>query len=214
MKNPFTSIAIALLAATFATTGFAQTMYRCGSTYQDRPCEGGQKSTKIIGSASPATSSNGGVTDAGCIQQGAQAQRIVWSREGGAMLDQQLAKAGSESERQLVSDVYARRGTSSDIRAAIEADCVAAKARAAQSPAAAQAPNKSATPDQSAIDAAKAKERAEQENASKKMQCDRVKKEIGDVASSQRTGGNAAQMEEFSQNKRELDRMLKEAGCP
>src|SRR4051812_17454103 len=62
--------------------GYAQTMYRCGNKYQDRPCDAGQKS-KAVGSASfgAAEASSG---DAQCAQRGKDALKIVWSREGGA----------------------------------------------------------------------------------------------------------------------------------
>ena len=205
----------------------AQSMYRCGSTYQDRPCEGEQKG-KLIGGTSGTPSANGSVSDAACAQRGAAAQKIVWAREGGAMQDQQLAKAGNANEQKLISDVYARRGTSSDIRAAIEAECIAAKekaaqvaalldaARAGQSPSASNSAtpqNKSSEADQKTADSASTKDNTDREAANKKIRCSYAKNQIEDIASKLRTGGNAATMEDLNQQKRNAERRLSEDKC-
>src|SRR4051812_3189973 len=91
----------------------AQTMYRCGSVYQDRPCEG-KDPGKRIGSTGSAQSADKPVADAECAQRGAETLKIVWKREAGASADKQIAdlnaaRSGSSKmfdERKLIADVY------------------------------------------------------------------------------------------------------------
>src|SRR3954463_10906627 len=63
----------------------AQQMYRCGSTYQDRPCDGAQPSKKLVGMSggSSTQSSASGPVDLKCVQRGVEAEKIKWAREAG-----------------------------------------------------------------------------------------------------------------------------------
>ncbi|RZL02825.1 MAG: hypothetical protein EOP36_07525 [Rubrivivax sp.] len=119
------------------------TMFRCGSSYQDRPCDAGQPAKVIGGSgvvrehvsaSSPAPVASAGTAvvvaprvDAECAAQGNRAKQIVWAKESGRTADVQLAAATSDDDRRLITDVYRRRGSALDVRSGVEADCMAAK---------------------------------------------------------------------------------------
>ena len=123
-----------IAAAAFCAPAGAQKMYRCGSTYQETPCTGNQQG-KEIRAAGPASSQSASSTDAACAQRGAASQKIVWAREAGATAEKALADVESKSlsrsqkeeEKRLIEDIYQKRGSAPEIRAAIEADCVADK---------------------------------------------------------------------------------------
>lgn len=108
----------------------AQTLYRCGNSYQDKPCANGQQG-KVITVLKGADASPVSLNDAKCSQRGQEAQKLMWARESGVLEADMLAKAKSASERDLVGTVYRQRGSSAQVRQAVEAACVAEKDRAA-----------------------------------------------------------------------------------
>lgn len=122
--------ALVLVLMLQAGPAWAQKMYRCGSNYQDRPCTG-QDSRVISPSGAGQATQGPAVADAGCVQRGQDAQKIAWVRETGKTEPEQAAS--QPAQRALIAEVYRRRGSSLDIRQAIEAECVAEKERAAQS---------------------------------------------------------------------------------
>ena len=140
-----------------ATPVSAQTMYRCGNAYQDHPCGGGQAG-KVIGvGSSPNAASTAAAASrvsAQCSQRGIAAQKIKWIREAGETQQQQLAAASGSADRSLVADVYSRQGTSVEVRAAVEADCMAEQDRAAQAAALLEAANRLQERQRAAIAAA------------------------------------------------------------
>src|SRR5688572_13577797 len=90
-------IAIPMLTAGMAT---AQTMYRCGSNYQDRPCDAGLKG-KPVGRATspteaPATAASGAATPE-CRQRGQDSLAVVYAWEGGATPDRQIDEISRKS---------------------------------------------------------------------------------------------------------------------
>lgn len=119
------SLACALLGLGLLASGgsLAQTLYRCGATYQDRPC-GGTVDSKVLGRA--AVSANVDATAAtlapACASRGAAAQKLIWEKESGRTLDEQLSRRGADAD--FVSSVYSRRGSSVDVRRAVESDCM------------------------------------------------------------------------------------------
>jgi hypothetical protein len=124
-------ILVALLG--LATPAVAQTMYRCGSTYQDQPCSAAQSSGSVVGGSARAPvpkdagSSPGSVTlvtpvsDPSCRQRGLAAERIRWSKEGGRTLQQ--AEDADVANSAFLRNVYGRPGTAAEVRVAVEADC-------------------------------------------------------------------------------------------
>ncbi len=121
---------------------FGQTMYRCGSTYQDQPCATAQPG-KVIGAARAAGGDSAAASSSRCLQRGIDAEKIAWAREGGKTMQQEL-NTGSYDQG-LTQDVYLRRGTAAEIRSAIQHECDAQEARASAAPPAA-APAAAVTP--------------------------------------------------------------------
>ncbi|EHR72609.1 hypothetical protein BurJ1DRAFT_3806 [Burkholderiales bacterium JOSHI_001] len=120
---------LALLAGLAVGPAQAQKMYRCGSNYQDRPCSG-QDSRVISRSGAGQDMPAAAPVDAGCAKRAADAQKLAWVRETGKTEAEQAA--AQPGQRDLVAEVYRRRGSSLEIRNAIEAECVAEKERSAQ----------------------------------------------------------------------------------
>jgi hypothetical protein len=217
------SVRLLILLALFAIAAIAsvpagsQTLYRCGSNYQDRPCEGkDQKEIKITNTSNADAGAKNGV-DNQCTARGAAAQKIVWSREGGATMDKMLADAKSPEQKKLVTDVYEKRGTSSEIRAAIEAECVAEKEKAAKLPAppGTQEQQKQDPPPpgtekpQNQQSAASAPNPAEE----KKRKCDALRNQRESVTNKLRTGGGVYNQESLNQQKRDIDSRISSNQC-
>lgn len=136
---------LASLASTFGSPAFAGgTMFRCGSSYQDRPCDAGQPA-KVINSSgvsrdqappvSPSAPAAPTVVptitavkvDAECAALGNRAKQVVWAKESGRTAEVQLAAATSDEHRRLIADVFNRRGSSLEVRQAVESDCMSSK---------------------------------------------------------------------------------------
>ncbi|WP_338849597.1 hypothetical protein V8J88_11155 [Massilia sp. W12] len=129
------SVARAVLLAGLFSVSCAQgqTLYRCGSVYQDKPCaDGGGKKLPPVSGSTPAGAEIEG--DVQCRQRGEQAQKIVWAREAGQIEEQMLARSANPAEQQLVREVYAQRGTLQQIKRAIVTACMDEKKRQAPPP--------------------------------------------------------------------------------
>jgi hypothetical protein len=122
-------LGVALLLAGGA---HASKMYRCGSVYQDRPCDAAQEGKVVGHTSTPGSAPARTAVDAECTQRGADSQKVMWVREAGKTEAEQLAGATTTEQRKLVGAVYRRHGSSIDVRSAIESDCMADKQRAAQ----------------------------------------------------------------------------------
>jgi hypothetical protein len=108
-------------------TALAQNMVKCGSIYQDHPCDNGQ-SGKVIGKMNNGDNATKTSSDALCAQRGIDAQKMVWAREGGATQERMMQEYNYD--RKLVLEVYGNRGSAPEVRAAVEANCIAEKAAA------------------------------------------------------------------------------------
>ncbi len=137
---------LASLAGTLASPAFAGTMFRCGSSYQDRPCDAGQPakvinrsgvardqapamaapsaSAALVPAALPAQAVK---VDAECAALGNRAKQVVWAKESGRTAEVQLAAATTDDDRRLIADVFNRRGSSLEVRQAVESDCMSSK---------------------------------------------------------------------------------------
>ena len=113
-------------AVVFASAVGAQTMYKCGSSFQDRPCNRIGEGNSIGKTVSNSTSV-GTIESSVCAARGEQARKIMWAREVGRTRDEQLQVATTDSERQLIVDVYQLRGSSGAVASAIQEKCVADK---------------------------------------------------------------------------------------
>lgn len=205
----------------------AQQMYRCGNKYQDRPCDGA-KQGKVIGSTGSSQSSSGPAVDANCARRGADAQKIMWAKESGRTEEMQLSATTSADAKALISDVYRRRGSSAQVRAAVEADCAAEQEKAAQAAALAGAAAKLQPQNQSAAapipaaesradlekEAARQREKqAANDAAQKKRRCDNLGQMIERVRNRQRVGGNTTIMEMANRERQDLEKEYRDAGC-
>src|SRR4051812_14984673 len=144
------SASILLAACALLAAPAHAMLFRCGSTFQDRPCDGeapvapaaaaapsaqsAPAAPAVSGPATAATARTGVAFAAACARTGEFAQQVQWKREGGVTLERQVAElpAARRSElAEVVQSVYARRGTAPEIRAAVEAECVQRKEQAA-----------------------------------------------------------------------------------
>jgi hypothetical protein len=201
----------AVLAAALPMAASAA-LYRCGSAYQDRPCEGGvpQETLRPSGARnnapSAAPSSGTGASPLRpptpalpgertvesrrhCTAQGEQAERIVWKRQGGASREMQVAELGDQrgsiegqQTERLITRVYASSGSASEIRAQVEARCL----------------------DQAPL------ARRERRDAAGCQQLREVR-QTAEIRS--RTAGTQRQVELHRQNLKELDDRLVNEGC-
>ena len=214
----------------FAQAG-AQTMYRCGSVYQDRPCDAG-KAGRVVGSTgatgAAATQSSG--VDPECVQRGRDSNKIIWAREGGASEERLLSEASSAKERRLIQNAYRRPGAATTVQAAVEADCVAEKQREQQESAIAIAAALKAqregggAPAQSLQQGAgsagqeqavqiAAQQRAEREADQKRQQCERYSQDMESLVRKERSGGSATRMDSLNEQRRSLRDQMSRAGC-
>lgn len=208
----------------------AQTMYRCGATYQDRPCAGAE--SKPVGShVRQAAGQSVGVAsiDPVCAARGTAAQKLMWEKESGRTLDEQLTKPGADIG--LARNVYGRRGSSLDVRRAIEADCVkemdqaneaAALLKAAskvQQPSAAGGIGNQVASPSGGVGVASAGAQPQVEDvaarkaATKAATCATLATELNELNQAQRTGGDAARMDVLAARVRDTQSRKRAAGC-
>lgn len=219
------AIALGLLALT-ATGLQAQTMYRCGKTFQDRPCDAGVTEQRVVpGSVRPgaAGGSSGSTTGSrfapACSRRGEHAQRITWQRESGATMERQINEARGDREMiDLIQSVYSRRGTAPDIRSAIESECVAEKENAANAAAALanlqQQAGKPAAAETTAAPAdAGAQSKPVATSTGPDPRCDSWQRRKENAESRLRAGGSAQTMESWQRERRDLERQLADAKC-
>ena len=201
----------------------AQRMYRCGNAYQDRPCEGAQQGREVRDFSGPAAAVNGQTTDAQCARLGEEAMKIIWARESGATREQQLASR--PQDQWVIDNVYMKRGTAPEIRASVEAACMAEKERQAAALAAAAArvqgtatvpPPSSQGP--SAADMARFQERQDAEIAAnqaafKQSRCANLSRQSEDLRSKERAGGSSATMARLHDLRTSLEETRRREGC-
>jgi hypothetical protein len=226
-QNACRALALAAMTFFFASSASAQTMYRCGSVYQDHPCEGAQagKVVRNYGGAAATAPSTG---DQDCKERGARSQKIVWAREAGASAEKQSAEARSADEQRLIAEVYRKRGSAPEVRAAIEADCVADKEKAAQAaallaaalkaqqPAAAPAAPAAVAgqPDQAATNARDQQQQAAARAAeSKKRRCEDLRARREAIVTEQRAAASVSQAEQLNRRRQDADNDLSKNGC-
>ena len=221
------SIVMAALLIAAGNTG-AQTMYRCGSNYQDRPCSAGQKE-KTIGPATSSAAVSGAAAQGGttpeCRQRGQDSLVFVYAWEGGATLDRQLddinRKTVGESqkagERKLVADVYRQRGTAATVRTRIEAECMKELEDRARAAALADALLKSGTrPPVVATTPAPASVQpppGQSQADAKRQRCDGIDAQLRRNGGQQRTGGSISMLETLRNEQRELENQRRESAC-
>ncbi|MES2041521.1 MAG: hypothetical protein V4495_27205 [Pseudomonadota bacterium] len=195
----------------------AQNLYRCGSTYQDKPCDAGQPSQLIKKNPSPSTSDKPPL-DGNCIRRGEEAKKVIWFKEGGAFQDKLQAEAKTAEQRKIIADVYAMKGNANDIRMKIESDCMAEKdsERKFGTRANDDEVSRHQAAERKAVNGETPKDNSKPdvtEAARKQKQCEDVRKQINALRNTQKAGGSAQEMEIQANNKRDIETSLKELGC-
>ncbi len=205
----------------------SQKMHRCGNVYQDRPCETAQPGREVRNFDNAPRPVATASTDAQCRQRGMDSQKIVWSREAGALAEKLRATASSEEEKTLITEVYGKRGSAPEVRASIEADCVAAKKHAEQAaaalaalanlpspPAAGVPPARPQVLDSRPAEAAQGGDASALRSAeAKKTLCSSINTRIEGIQKTLRGGGSVAAMENLNQRRRDAETERGRAGC-
>jgi len=207
-------------------------MYRCGNVFQDRPCDAGVQEQRLSpgGTRTPSGTANApsAATQASpftaqCARVGEHAQRIMWKREGGATQEKQISEArGDQSMIDLILAVYIRRGSAPQVRAEIEAECVADREKQARAAdmlkelqkQAGPSPASTRTPVPATADAA-AKPATPPAAAKPQTdsQCAYFKSRRSEIETRLREGGSAVQMEQLQNQRREVERGISEGRC-
>lgn len=214
----------------------AQKMYRCGNSYQDQPCAGVQQGKVMGNMGTPTAAASTQARDWQCTQRGADALKIVWMRDSGALKERQISDLDSNSAfagrreegRQLIESVYSKRGSAPEVRAAIEAECIADKERYAQAAALAAAALKlqggtpvaptassraAGEPDFARLEARRREEIAANEEAYKKSRCADLTRQYESLRREERTGGSIGTMNRLNDRRRSLDERQRSEGC-
>lgn len=214
----------------------AQKTYRCGSTFQDRPCTAAQAS-QAAGNVTTAPAAGAPASDAECRQRGSDALKMAWARESGQTREQQLEKIDSGHasasrkayERTLIAQVYEQHGSSAAVRAAIEADCNAEKQKAAETAAAVKAlgvkapPAPPGIPSATPVGSSESERQATQqpvqrtssarESQRRQDLCESLNLQLDDVRNRQRAGGTAANMESLGHQRHGIEDKLSANQC-
>jgi hypothetical protein len=232
--NALTAFVAALL--TLADPAYA--LYRCGNSFQDKPCAAGTTEAPVnpalrvanapvpsgvAPTAAPAPAPISGF-NAICVKAGQDAQRVVWKREGGATQERQIAELGgggtSSDMVRIIESVYGRRGSAPDIRAAIEAECLVEKQRQADAIAALNALNQAAGNKTTAAPGATTPEAATNAVAGNlpyavdpRAACQGLREREQSLKSRMRAGGSVATLEGYNAQQRSLDKALLSAKC-
>jgi hypothetical protein len=206
-------------------------LYRCGSTYQDTPCQNAklEKNVKkiVAPSANQASMTSSIKIDFDCKQKGEKAKKIMWMREVGRTADEQIASPPDGASPSLIKEVYSHRGSSLEVRNTIEQTCMEQKERdklAAQMIAEAQrlragnasapATNENLKPtNDEPIFKDEIPNRLSDTTNSQAEKCNHLKERSIIIADKKRTGGSAKLMENLRREQNEVNEALKMSGC-
>ena len=227
--------AAAMLSFCLLSAGAAHAVYRCGNVYQDRPCDEKGPQThltpgmKAAPSTAPSAATAASPFAATCARAGEEAQKIVWKREAGATQERQMAELPNTGSRaamaNIIDSVYRKRGTAPEIRAAIEAECVAEKQKEADDAAALKlllqsrqaggaggaAPALNSTAADAPADAPAA--RKAQAPTGPSSSCTSWRSDLETVNAELRRGGNAVRMEQLQNRRRDVEKQMRDGRC-
>lgn len=211
-----------VLVTVCASGTSAQQMYRCGSSYQDRPCETGVPDKVFRSGGAQAASANSlkAVADPECTRRGTDAQQIVWARESGKTAEDLNRQAQNEPQRRLIAEVYAVRGSAPQVRDAIQAKCQQDKEQAAQAAALVAAALKASgantlPPEVKPVanDAAREPGSAKAVPMSGDNTCGSFKVQRENIRSQEREGGSIQVMESLNQRRNAVEKAARAQGC-
>lgn len=237
MRNKWVGIFPVFLALFFCDSSHAQKTYRCGSVYQDRPCEDAQNSKEVRFVGATPTAPAGQSLDQQCKQRGLDSQKIVWARQSGVLAEKLIADVATKGfdsnraseERDLITAVYQKqRGSATEVSAAIEADCVEAKKQAILAAALVAAGMKLQGKDAAGAGGTAASSAASVQASGKSQSetaptakiatnntalCSSLAAKIDTIKNNQRTGGSIVDMENLNRLRADTDVERRRAGC-
>jgi hypothetical protein len=223
---PFKLLAFALII--YSQSTIAANLYRCGNSYQDTPCKDSTSSKpvkKIAQSSNQPTQH----IDADCKQRGDEAKKIMWAREVGKTADQQIEEG--VASKGLIREVYNLRGSSLEVKNAIEKECMVQKEQDRAANAMIEAlksrGDKNASIDNSSIskpdpNASQEQSQTEQKvsakgtmsaSEDKKIKCSDLKYQIDRIVVKRRTGGGARYMNDLRMEQEQLETNMKSLAC-
>lgn len=219
----FVAFGVAVAATAICFPAEAQTLYRCGKSFQDRPCDSAAPGKAVsTGASAPQTTAGSTASSLACAQRGENAKRIAWAREVGKTRDEQLAGSTSPDHRNLIAEVYQMRGNAYEVSAAVEAKCAekekearaAAAAitllqeQAAASPTAGNSGERTSPANQQA-----ANQQESANSAAKKERCDGFASQLQGLQDNERAGGSASQMDSLKKQRRDIEAKRQAAAC-
>jgi hypothetical protein len=123
--------ALACALLTCSQLSLADDLYRCGNSYQDKPCKSTASSnvtTKKVQHTKKMQavkeSQNAPAVNADCKQRGEAAKAIANLREEGKTQDQQISATSDAPSQALIKDVYSRRSSALQVQYAFEHECM------------------------------------------------------------------------------------------
>jgi hypothetical protein len=124
--------AIALIACSAASS---QQLFKCGAAFQDKPCDTDiqKKYSSLTGSFSKEQVNP--AADTQCADLGVRAMPIIQARANRETLEGLHAQIDGKTigrlekikQKELISSVFAKKGTPVEIRGAVEAECMDGK---------------------------------------------------------------------------------------
>ena len=123
------------LAALLSASAIGQQLYKCGATFQDRPCDTDvqKKYSSVTGSfTKEQVTAN---ADPQCAAWGTRAVPIIAARSNYETLealqakvdDQPIGRQEKIKEKELIAAVFAKKGSAAEVRGAIETECMEKK---------------------------------------------------------------------------------------
>ena len=122
--------ALIFVLLTFSQALFANDLYRCGSSYQDKPCNG-KINSQDISRKTPQTLDNIAIesqsdliVNANCQQRGESAKAIAKLRDEGITENQQINATSDQISKTMIKDVYRHRGSALQLQNTFEHECL------------------------------------------------------------------------------------------
>ena len=117
------------------TNSQAQQLYKCASSFQDKPCDTDvqKKYSALTGSFSKEQVTTS--ADSQCAEQGLNAVSVIQARMASETQESLNSKIDVKpigrqeriKEKELIASVFAKKGNATEIRGAIESDCMERK---------------------------------------------------------------------------------------
>jgi hypothetical protein len=215
----------------YSQSTIAANLYRCGNSYQDTPCKdsASSKPVKKIAQSSNQVTQH---IDADCKQRGDEAKKIMWAREVGKTADQQIEEAQNGYSKGLIREVYTHRGSSLEVKNAIEKECMVQKEQDRAANALIEAALKSrgdknaslenSSASKSDHNASQDQDQTEQKVSAKAttsaahdktIKCSDLKYRVEKIVVKRRTGGGARYMNDLRMEQEQLEANMKSLAC-